>query len=233
MKKLILSILLVFACFTYANSWDNWAFDNMNVFFRTAHTWTGVQTFPKVYVTDQVDSANINARSGITPPVAANPAPTVQGQFAYSTNLKGFVRGDGTNSVLETSPYFDAIMIPSPDGVDDSTNQPFYCNTSGSTIYISGVTIITDVSGTSVSVKGGVTQFGLNYDNGSASDFWMGATMSTTSGLTVYSVSFASGTSTLAPREWLIYSFGGGSSPGWIVFQFTGRKEGSSSVGGL
>jgi len=158
---------------------------------------------------------------------SANPTVTEEGYVAYNQNLDGLVMGDGMNTNLITSPFYDSIFISSPDAVDDNDSQPFWRNTTGTTVWITGVTFIANQTGVSISVRSGVTQNHLWYAGSGVSDCWIDASLATISGPSAYTVSFSSGTTGLSPRVPLIYDLGSGCTPFWIEIQISGRKEGN------
>uniref|UniRef100_A0A6H1ZLJ1 Uncharacterized protein n=1 Tax=viral metagenome TaxID=1070528 RepID=A0A6H1ZLJ1_9ZZZZ len=158
---------------------------------------------------------------------SANPTVTEEGYVAYNQNLDGLVMGDGTNTNLITSPFYDSIFIASPDAVDDNNSQPFWRNTTGTTVWVTGVTFIANQTGVSISIRSGVTQNHLWYAGSGVSDCWIDASFATISGPSAYTVSFSSGSTGLGPRVPLIYDLGPGCTPFWIEIQISGRKEGN------
>lgn len=181
-------------------------------------------TFQQVYVVDLVDAANINARTAVTLYGNSGASPTVVGQIAYDTDHHNLVIGDGTNTRAIPTRFSEAIFIASPDLLDDITQQPFFVNTTGVTIWFSGVTIIVPESGCTADFYAGTTIYHRNKSG--ASDFVRNASLSSTSGASAFVVTYNSGVSGLHPGYALIMDWGGGSTANWVEIQLTGWLEG-------
>lgn len=187
-------------------------------------------TFAKVYVTNDVDSGSINARSGLTPPVAANPAPTAQGQIAYSTNMDAVVTGDGTNTRAIMSGHTETWIIASPDLLDDPNNQIIYRNRTGTTWVITNAFFAVDET---ASPAGGVTVDCVsgaskrNYKFATGTTIFGDVKIDTAGGVSLYYEEYTSGSTSIPPDFPIIINFGDASTADWLEITFGGYLEGN------
>lgn len=178
--------------------------------------------FNKVYVVDQTDSDNVNARSGLTMPHTTDPSLTADGQVGIDSNdllLKG--RSGDTDYGIPLEDTI-VIIISSPDLLDDPGQQPLWTN-GGATFYLTAVTFYAKDSG--VSIEGIVySDSETNYQFGAGVTIFNFVDIST-AGTSVYRTA-QSGVTPIPPYRTVLMDYGVAATD-WIKIVLVGKYIGA------